>query len=133
MDEDTGRFVDVSDSVPGPWADIKVLEKSRLLKRLPRGVGGIGDLGYVGIKDPHPDGAGAAPRRKPRGKERPPEDRKYNRAFSRRRIVVEHAIGRLRRFRAVAHVNRHCRKGHAARVRAIAGLVNRMLDQPTAA
>ena len=32
----------------------------------------------------------------------PPADRKYNRAFSRRRIVVEHAIGRLRRFRAVA-------------------------------
>lgn len=129
VDEDTGRFVDVSDSVPGPTADIKVLEKSGLLDRLPKGVGGIGDLAYVGIKDLHPGGLGATPRRKPRGKDRPPADRKYNRAFSRRRIVVEHAIGRLRRFRAVAHVNRHRRKGHAARVRAIAGLVNRMLDQ----
>jgi hypothetical protein len=129
VDEDTGRVVDVSDSAPGPWADLKVLKRSRLLKRLPKGVGGIGDLAYVGMGELHPDGLGAAPRRKPRGKERPPEDRKYNRAFSRRRIVVEHAIGRLRRFRAVAHVNRHRRKGHAARVRAIAGLVNRMLDQ----
>lgn len=128
VDEESGRFVDVSDSVPGPWADMKLLKKSRLLKRLPKGVGGIGDLGYVGIGDLHPEGLGASPRRKPRGKERPPEDRKYNRAFGRRRIVVEHAIGRLRRFRAVAHVNRHGRKGHAARVRAIAGLVNRMLD-----
>jgi len=132
VDEDTGRFVDVSDSVPGPWADIKLLKKSRILRRLPEGVGGIGDLAYVGIGELHPEGLGAAPRRKPRGKERPPEDRRYNRAFSRRRIIVEHAIGRLRRFRAVAHVNRHRRAGHAMRVRAIAGLVNRMLDHPSA-
>jgi hypothetical protein len=128
VDEDSGRIVDVSDSVPGPWADIKLLKKSRLLRRLPEGVGGIGDLAYVGIEELHPGGLGTSPRRKPRGKERPPEDRKYNRAFSRRRIVVEHGIGRLRRFRAVAHVNRHPRGGHACRVRAIAGLVNRMLD-----
>ena len=131
VDEATGRIVDVSDSVPGPWADIKLLKSSRLLKRLPPGVGGIGDLAYVGIAELHPTGLGAAPRRKPRGKDRPPEDRAYNRAFSRRRIVVEHAIGRLRCFRAVAHTNRHRRPGHAARVRAIAGLVNRMLPTPT--
>jgi hypothetical protein len=128
VDEDSGRIVDVSDSVPGRWADIKLLKASRLMKRLPEGVGGIGDLGYVGIGALHPAGAGASPRRKPRGRERPPEDRRYNRAFSRRRIIVEHGIGRLRRFAAVSHVNRHRRKGHAARVRAIAGLVNRMLD-----
>jgi hypothetical protein len=130
VDEESGRVVDVSDSVPGPWADIKLLKKSRLLNRLPEGVGGIGDLAYVGIADLHPGGLGAAPRRKPRGKDRPPEDRRYNRAFSRRRIVVEHAIGRLRRFRSLSHVNRHRRKGHAARVRAVAGLVNRMLPPP---
>jgi hypothetical protein len=129
VDEETGRIVDVSDSVPGRWADIKLLKRSRLMKRLPAGVGGIGDLGYTGIRDVHP--SGACPRRKPRGKPRPPEDVRYNRAFSRRRIVVEHAIGRLRRFRAVAHVNRHRRHGHAVRVRAIAGLVNRMLDHRT--
>ena len=130
VDEETGRVVDVSDSVPGPRADIQLLKKSSLLERLPVGVGGIGDLADVGIADLHPSGLGAAPRRKPRGQDRPPGDRRYNRAFSRRRIVVEHAIGRLRTFRAVAHVNRHARKGHAVRVRAIAGLVNRMLDRP---
>jgi hypothetical protein len=131
VDEESGRVVDVSDTAPGPWADIKLLKKSRLLKRLPEGVGGIGDLAYTGIADLHPEGSGAAPRRKPRGRERPPGDVRYNRAFSRRRIVVEHTIGRLRRFRSLSHVNRHRRKGHAARVRAVAGLVNRMLPTPT--
>lgn len=129
VDEQSGRLVDVSDSVPGRWADIKLLKTSRLLKRLPKGVGAMGDLGYVGIGELHTHGV--SPRRKPRGKPRPPEDVKYNRAFSRRRIVVEHGIGRLRRFRAVTHVNRHRRQGHAVRVRAIAGLVNRMLDHQT--
>lgn len=130
VDEDTGRVVDVSETVPGPWADIELLKKSRLLERLPEGVGGIGDLAYVGIADLHPEGLGAAPRRKPRGRDRPPEDRRYNRAFSRRRVIVEHAIGRLRRFRSLSHVNRHRRAGHTARVRAVAGLVNRMLAAP---
>lgn len=130
VDEESGRFVDVSDSVPGRWADIQLLRASRVLRRLPEGVGALGDLGYVGIGALH--ASGACPRRKPRGKPRPAEDVRYNRAFSRRRIVVEHAIGRLRRFRAVADVNRHRRAGHAMRVRAIAGLVNRMLDHRTA-
>src|SRR3954454_3272440 len=49
VDEASGRVVDVSDTVPGPWADIKLLKKSRLLKRLPEGIGGIGDSAYTGI------------------------------------------------------------------------------------
>jgi hypothetical protein len=132
VDEDSGRVVDVSDSVPGRWADVKLLRRSRVLKRLPAGVGAIGDLAYVGIADLHPGGLGAAPRRKPRGKPRPAADRRYNRAFSRRRIVVEHTIGRLRRYQALAQTDRHHRRRHAARVRAAAGLVNRMLDHPAA-
>lgn len=133
VDEDSGRIVDVAASVPGPMADIKVLKRSRLLKRLPPGVGGLGDLAYVGIEALHPEGLGAALRRKPRGQKRSLADRRYNKAFSRRRIGVEHGIGRLRRFQALTHTDRHFRKRHTARVRAVAGLVNRMLDQKKAA
>lgn len=133
VDEETGTIVDVADSVPGPMADIKVLKKSKLLKRLPKGVGGLGDLAYVGIADLHPQGLGATPRRKPRGQPRSLADRRYNKAFSRRRIVVEHGIGRLRRFQALTHTDRHFRTGHTARVRAVAGLVNRMLNHKKAA
>src|SRR5450631_3764872 len=49
VDEETGEIVDVPDSVPGPKADIKLLEQSGLMKRLPAGVGGMGDSGYQGI------------------------------------------------------------------------------------
>ena len=97
------------------------------------GVGALGDLAYVGIAEWHPGGLGATPRRKPRGRPRPEEDRRFNRAFARRRIVVEHTIGRLRRYQALSQVDRHRRRGHTSRVRAVAGLVNRMLDHRTAA
>jgi len=127
VDEDTGAIMDVSESVPGPTADIKLLETSGLMNRLPEGVGGIGDLAYVGIDKLHPQGLAACPRRKPKGKPRPPDDVTYNRAFSRRRIIVENTIGRLRRYQSLNQTDRQHRRTHAARVRAVAGLVNRQL------
>jgi hypothetical protein len=44
VDETDGRIVDVSESVPGPTADIELLRWSELMARLPEGVGGLGDL-----------------------------------------------------------------------------------------
>lgn len=128
IDEDTGRVVHVPPSAPGPTADLKLLKRSRLLGCLPKGVGLIGDKAYLGAADLRPGVACATPRRKPRGQPRPPEDRRYNRAVSRRRIGVEHAIRRLRVFQALTQVNRHGRRRHEQRVRAVAGLVNRLID-----
>lgn len=127
IDETTGRIVDVSDGVPGPMADFKLLEQSKLMERLPEGVGAIGDLAYVGIDKLHPERRGATPRRKPRGQPRPSEDRAFNRAFSRRRIGVEHGIGKLRTYQALTQTDRHHRNTPAQRVRAVAGLLNRRI------
>lgn len=127
VDEETGLFVDVSQSVPGPTADIKLLDQSGLLTRLPSGVGALGDLAYLGIDKLHPQGLGATPRRKPRGKERPPEDILFNRAFSQRRIQVEHSIGLIRRYEALSQMDRHHRSNHTDRVVAVCGLANRHL------
>ncbi len=125
INEVTGEVVDVADSVPGPTADITLVEQSGLLTRLPPGMGALGDLAYVGLSKLHP--LGAAPRRKPRGRDRPPEDIAYNRAFARRRIAVEHTIGQVRSYQALTQTDRHHRRNHPARVRAVAGLVNRRL------
>jgi hypothetical protein len=127
VDETSGLFVDVSESVPGPTADITLLKQSGLLERLPDGVSAVGDLAYVGIDKLHPTGDAACPRRKPRGQPRPPEDVAFNTAFARRRIYVEHAIGRARRFDAITQMDRHHRRRHTARVVAVCGLVNRCL------
>ena len=128
VDEETGRVVHVPPSVPGPGSDLTVLKASGLLGRLPEGVGVIGDTAYLGIGAARPDIPSATPRRKPKGKPRPAADRRYNRAISRRRVKVEHTIGRLRVFQALTQVNRHGRTKHEVRVRAVAGLVNRLID-----
>lgn len=132
VDEVPGRVAHVPPSAPGPTADLKLLKRSRLLGCLPKGVGVVGDKAYIGAADLRPGAGCATPRRKPRGKPRPPEDIRYNRAVSRRRIGVEHTIRRLRVFQALTQVNRHGRKKHEHRVRAVAGLVNRMIDARSA-
>ena len=127
-DQQTGKIVDVPDSVCGPTHDLALLKASGLLDRLDPDVGALGDLAYVGIAPLHPTGLGFTPRRKPREKPRPPDDSVYNTAFAAARIGVEHTIGRLRRYQALTQLDRHHRQAHAARVRAVAGLVNRQLD-----
>jgi hypothetical protein len=127
VDEESGQFVALSGSVPGPTADITLLAESALLEQLPEGVGAVADLAYVGIEKLHPTGNAATPRRKPRGKPRPPADVAFNQAFARRRIIVEHSIGLARRFESLTQMDRHHRKHHAARVAAVCGLVNRRL------
>jgi len=127
IDEHTGTIADVAESVPGPTADLTVLKDSGLMQRLPGGIGGLGDLAYLGLAQLHPGGLGATPRRKPRNQPRPAEDVAYNTAFAKRRIKVEHTIGRVRRYQAVSQTDRHHRRNHTARVMAIAGLVNRQI------
>lgn len=127
VNEETGEICDIAESVVGPTADLTLLKQSGLLTRLPEGVGAIGDLAYVGIGALHLQGLGATPRRKPRGKERPPEDVCFNTAFSRRRITVEHTIGRMRRYQSLSQMDRDHRNHHTARTRAVAGLVNHQI------
>lgn len=125
VNEQDGRIVDIPPSVPGPTADLSVLKGSGLLPRLPPGVGIAGDLAYVGMDGLHPGVRGITPRRKPRGAPRPADDTAYNRAFARRRVPVEHGIGRMRRYACLAQRDRHHRRGMTERARAVAGLVNR--------
>ena len=127
IDGQSGKIVDIPASVCGPTSDLTVLRASGLLDRLDPDVGALGDLAYVGMAPLHPTGRGFTPRRKPREKPRPPEDIAYNTAFAAVRIPVEHTIGRLRRYQALSQLDRHHRQGHTARVRAVAGLVNRQL------
>jgi hypothetical protein len=123
----TGKICHLSESVEGLTADIKLLESSGLTDQLEPDTGLLGDLGYPGLPSKLPK-QGFIPRKKPRGKPRPPEDAAYNRAFAGVRIRVEHTIGRLRTYQALKQTDRHHRLDHAQRVAAVAGLVNRQID-----
>lgn len=118
VDLTTGYIVGVSPSVPGSTHDLT------LYRQHPppvKAAATLGDLGYFG----HP--SLITPRRKPRNKERPPDDITFNRHLARLRVVVKHSINRLRRFAALSHTDRHHRRFHHERVCACAGIVNRRL------
>ncbi len=113
----SGQVCGVRAGVCGRVADGTVLTQSGALSRLPPQGRGMGDKAYIGV-DPRV----VTPRRKPRGKPRPPEDAAFNRAFARVRITVEHTIRDLRVFQALTLPDRHRRQGQPQRVCAVVAL-----------
>jgi hypothetical protein len=118
-----GHVREVTPGVRGPVSDPTLLRQSGALARGEPDDPLMGDQAY---RSANRGQAGATrvvtPRRKPRGQERPPEDRAYNRAFARARIVVEHSIRDLRQFQALTQTDRHRRRGQGPRVCAVVEL-----------
>jgi len=106
----------VTPGVPGPVADPTLLRQSGVLARATPDDPLMGDQAYRAVDNV------VTPRRKPRGKERPPEDVAFNRAFARARIIAEHSIRDLRQFQALTLPDRHRRRGQEPRVCAVVAL-----------
>jgi len=106
----------VTPGVPGPVADPTLLRQSGVLARATPDDPLMGDQAYRAVDNV------VTPRRKPRGKERPPEDVAFNRAFARARIIAEHSIRDLRQFQALTLPDRHRRRGQEPRVCAVVEL-----------
>ncbi len=85
-----------------------------------------GESGYQGM-DKHPANHCTAHKK---SKHHPlsPEQKQANRQRARERIVVEHVIAWLKRFRILAGPYRNRRKGFAPRFNLIAALYNAHLD-----
>jgi len=82
------------------------------------------DLAYLGLKE-----IGCrlfTPFKKPKGGVLEPIQKQINHEISRRRIVVEHVIGRLKRFKIVSERYRNRRKRYGLRMNLIAGILNWM-------
>lgn len=82
------------------------------------------DLAYLGLKE-----IGCrlfTPLKKPKGGILEPLQKQINREISRRRIVVEHVIGRLKRFKIVSERYRNRRRRYGLRMNLIAGVLNWM-------
>jgi hypothetical protein len=118
-----GNVREVTPGVRGPVSDPRLLRQSGVLGRVPPDAPLLGDQAYHGLgRGPGGTPRVVTPRRKPRNKERPPQDRAFNRAVARVRIVVEHSIRDLRTFQALSQADRHRRRGQAARVCAVVAL-----------
>jgi hypothetical protein len=127
-----GRIIAICGDAVGPFSDLTLLAASGLARRLDPDVELGGDGAYLGMAEFRRGGLTRVPRRGTTKRPLTDEDRAFNRELSRCRIVVEHAIGRLRSYRSLADRDRHHRRGHERRVIAVAGLINRRAESRVA-
>ena len=82
------------------------------------------DLGYLGIEKDFPDQLSSLPYRKKRNIDLSAEEIEYNKDSAKKRIVIEHAICRLKKYRILADVFRNRLKKHNKVSDIVSGLVN---------
>jgi DDE superfamily endonuclease len=111
------RIAAVSKSARGKTHDKKVSDESRTV--IPRTASGIGDTGYVGTRL-------QVPHKKPKSGELTVEQKRSNRALSRRRIVAEHGIGKMKIWRIASDRYRNPLRRHTVMMKNVAGLHNAM-------
>ena len=111
------RIAAVSESFPGSVHDKKVYDKARVIT--PPDVRRTGDTAYIGTPL-------ETPTRKPRGGELTASQKEGNRKVSRRRIVAEHAIGKMKVWRIASERYRNPTRRHTLIMKNVAGLHNLM-------
>jgi len=111
------RIAAVSGAFPGKTHDKKVYDRTRVT--CPPGVKRTGDTAYLGT-------GLETPRRRPAKGTLTARRKAGNRRVSKRRIVVEHGIGKMKVWRIAAERYRNPRRCHTLMMKNIAGLHNRM-------
>ena len=99
---------------------------------IPKQVVTVVDLGYLGMEKDFPDQLSALPYKKKRNQQELSEEEiEYNKIHSKKRIVVEHTICRLKKYRIMNDIFRNKLRKYDKISDIVAGLVNyRILNHP---
>jgi hypothetical protein len=84
----------------------------------------IFDLGYLGVEKDFPEQLSSLPNRKKRNMDPSEEEMEYNKSHSKKRIVIEHTICRLKKYRILADVFRNSLRRYNKVSDIISGLIN---------
>lgn len=128
-----GLIVHRTSHARGRVHDYALFKRDR--PRLPEGVRPMVDLGYYGIQGDYPDLDAIIPfkrhgrgRGRGRGSEKAPdltpEQKAFNRQVSKERVVVEHTISRLKKFRVMGEEFRNRLRHYDLMTDIVSGLVN---------
>ena len=101
---------------------------------LPREVQSVFDLGYKGVTKDFPElncvhpfkkkGAGGRGHRGRKAQPLTPDEKRFNRELSKQRVVVEHAISRVKKFNIFGQEFRNRLRNYDAMTDIVSGLVN---------
>jgi len=120
----TGRFLDVSDSYGGSTHDKTIIDKEKTIQKFPPQTCQRFDSGYQGVKQENPYHYLVLPTKKPKGNELSNVAKEHNRINSQRRVIAEHGISRIKKFRICSDRYRGPRKSHNQIFRNVASILN---------
>jgi len=104
----------------GKTHDFKLYKQTRLV--IPMDIKKLTDMGYKGLQKLAANVS--MPKRKSKNKPLTKEEKLQNREISKERVVNEHVIGLIKRFKIVADRYRNRRKRFGLRFNLIAGIHN---------
>jgi hypothetical protein len=82
------------------------------------------DLGYIGIEKDYPEQLSSLPNRKKRSMELSQEEIEYNQEHAKKRIVIEHTISKLKKYRILSDAFRNKLRKYNKVSDIVSGLVN---------
>ncbi len=110
VNDDERRILVVSETREGKIHDYRMFKESEIPRGIPDSVVCWFDNGFQGVETDFPTLTVRMPKRKPKGKSLSETEKANNTSISRRRILSEHAIGAIKRLRAVAEIYRNMRE-----------------------
>lgn len=102
--------------------DYDIYKKNR--HATPKQVVNVFDLGYLGVEKDFPQQISSIPNRKERNLQLSQKQKEFNKNHSKKRIVIEHTICRLKKYRIFAEVFRNRLNKHNNISEIVSGLVN---------
>lgn len=104
--------------------DYKIYKKNH--PDTPKDVESIVDLGFLGVEKDYPEQISSLPIEKKKGNQdlTIEKEKEYNRIHSKKRIVIEHAICRLKKYRIMSEVFRNRLRKYDMVSDIVSGLIN---------
>lgn len=102
--------------------DYDIYKKNRPIT--PKQVVNVFDLGYLGVGKDYPEQRSSLPNKKKRNLEMSAEEKECNKSHSKKRMVIEHTICRLKKYRIMGDIFRNRLRNYDRVSDIVSGLVN---------
>jgi hypothetical protein len=122
MVNNQGIIIHKTDHKKGRRHDYDIYKRNHPVT--PKKVVNVFDLGYLGVEKDFSAQLSSIPIRKKRNLDLLQEEKEYNKSHSRKRIVIEHTICRLKKYRIFADVFRNRLRKYDKVSDIVAGLIN---------
>ena len=122
MVSNQGVIIHKTKSIKGHRHDYSIHKKNHPVT--PKQVVSVFDLGYVGVEKDYPEQLSSLPYKKKKDQELSQEGKEYNHNHSRKRVVIEHTICRIKKHRIMSDVFRNSLKKYDKVSDIVSGLVN---------